>query len=141
MNKLVLKTGREKSLKRRHPWVFSGAVAKLTGEPEGGETIEIHSSDGEFLAVAACNPQSNIVARVWDWEKREIDAAFFRERIDRAVALRAHLLPTTDTVRLVHAESDGLPGVVIAKPPVSANEVGSLREATLDGYPNVEPLA
>ncbi|MEO7727591.1 MAG: class I SAM-dependent methyltransferase [Burkholderiales bacterium] len=113
MNKLVLKPGREKSLKRRHPWVFSGAVAKLTGEPEPGETVEIHSSEGEFLAVAACNPQSNIIARVWDWNKHEIDAAFFRERIARAVALRAHLLPTTDTVRIVHAESDGLPGVVI----------------------------
>src|SRR3979409_1778344 len=51
MNKLVLKPGREKSLKRRHPWVFSGAVAKLTGDPGSGETIEVHSSDGEFLAV------------------------------------------------------------------------------------------
>ncbi len=113
MHKLILKPGREKSLKRRHPWVFSGAVAKLTGEPAPGETVEIQSSDGEFLAVAACNPNSNIVARVWDWRKREIDAAFFKERIARAVTLRAHLLPTTDTARLVHAESDGLPGVVI----------------------------
>ena len=113
MNKLVLKPGREKSLKRRHPWVFSGAVGKLTGEPAAGETIEVHSSDGEFLAMAACNPQSNIIARVWDWQKRGIDAGFFRERIERAVALRTSLLPTTDTVRLVHAESDGLPGVVI----------------------------
>ena len=113
MNKLVLKPGREKSLKRRHPWVFSGAVGKLTGDPQSGETIEIHSSDGEFLAVAACNPQSQIVARVWDWQKREIDAAFFRVRIERALALRAHLVPNCDTVRLVHAESDGLPGVVI----------------------------
>ena len=113
MHKLVLKSGREKSLKRRHPWVFSGAVAKLTGDPQAGETIEVHSSDGEFLAVAACNPQSQIVARVWDWDRREIDAAFFHERVERAVALRAHLLPTSDTVRLVHAESDGLPGVVI----------------------------
>ena len=113
MNKLILKPGREKSLKRRHPWVFSGAVAKLTGDPQPGDTIEIHSSDGEFFAMAACNPQSNIVARVWDWQKREIDGKFFHGRIERAVALRAHLLPTTDTVRLVHAESDGLPGVVI----------------------------
>ena len=113
MNKLVLKPGREKSLKRRHPWVFSGAVAKVTGGPTSGDTIEIHSSDGEFLALAAYNPQSQIVARVWDWQKREIDAAFFRERIARAVALRAQLLPTSDTVRLAHAESDGLPGVVI----------------------------
>jgi 23S rRNA (cytosine1962-C5)-methyltransferase len=113
VNKLVLKPGREKSLKRRHPWVFSGAVGKLTGDPQSGETIEVHSSDGEFLAVAACNAQSQIVARVWDWQKREIDAAFFRERVERAVELRARLLPTSDTVRLVHAESDGLPGVVI----------------------------
>ena len=48
MNKLVLKPGREKTLKRRHPWVFSGAVGKLTGEPAAGETIEVHSSDGEL---------------------------------------------------------------------------------------------
>ena len=113
MIKLILKPGREKSLKRRHPWVFSGAVAKLTGEPDAGDTIEVHTSEGELLAMAACNPQSNIVARVWDWEQRGIDAAFFHERVGRAVALRAHLLPTSDTVRLVHAESDGLPGVVI----------------------------
>ena len=113
MHNLVLKPGREKSLKRRHPWVFSGAVAKLTGDPQPGDTVEIRSSDGEFLAVAACNPQANIVARVWDWKKREIDAAYFRERIACAIALRAHLLPAIDGVRLVHAESDGMPGVVI----------------------------
>jgi 23S rRNA (cytosine1962-C5)-methyltransferase len=113
MNKLILKPGREKSLKRRHPWVFSGAVAKIAGEPQPGETVEILSSDGEFLAMAACNPQSNIVARVWDWKKRAIDAEFFRERIARAISLRAGLLPEIDAVRLVHAESDGLPGVVI----------------------------
>ena len=113
MHKLVLKSGREKSLKRRHPWVFSGAVAKVTGQPESGETIEIHSSDGEFLAVAAYNPQSQITARVWDWKRREIDAVFFEERIAQAVALRAELLPGRHSARLVHAESDGLPGVVI----------------------------
>lgn len=113
MNKLILKPGREKSLKRRHPWVFSGAVARFTATPEAGDTIEVHSADGEFLAVAACNPQSQIVARVWAWEKREIDAAFFRDRIARAVALRSQLLPECESVRLVHAESDGLPGVVI----------------------------
>jgi len=112
MHKMVLKPGREKSLKRRHPWVFSGAVAKVTGSPGSGETIEIHSGTGEFLAVAAYSPQSQIVARVWDWAQREIDADFFRGRIERALALRAHLLPTSGAVRLAHAESDGLPGVV-----------------------------
>ncbi len=113
MIKLILKPGREKSLKRRHPWVFSGAVAKLSGAPEAGATIEVHSADGEFLAVAACNPHSQIVARVWSWRRRDIDAAFFRSRIERAIALRRHLLPMCDAVRLVHAESDGLPGVII----------------------------
>ena len=113
MNKLVLTPGREKSLKRHHPWVFSGAVEKVTGQPEAGDTIEIRSSDGEFLAIAAYNAQSKIVARVWDWQQRDIDAGFFVERIARAVALRTGLLPQCDAVRLVHAESDGLPGVVI----------------------------
>jgi 23S rRNA (cytosine1962-C5)-methyltransferase len=108
-----LKPGREKSLKRRHPWVFSGAVSKFTGTPEAGDTVEVHSADGEFLAVAACNPRSQIVARVWDWKRREIDADFMRGRIERALALRAHLLPTSDAVRIAHAESDGMPGVVI----------------------------
>ena len=112
MNKLVLNPGREKSLKRRHPWVFSGAVAKVTGKPESGETIEVHSSTGEFLAVAAYSPLSQIVARVWAWEQREIDTEFFRVRIQRALALRTNLLPDCEAVRLVHAESDGLPGVV-----------------------------
>ena len=111
--RLILKPGREKSLKRRHPWVFSGAVSKFTGTPEAGDTVEVHSADGEFLAVAACNPRSQIVARVWDWKRREIDADFLRGRIERALALRAHLLPTSDAVRIVHAESDGMPGVVI----------------------------
>jgi len=113
MDKLVLKPGREKSLKRRHPWIFSGAIAKLTGKPASGDTVEVHSSDGEFLAVAAFNPQSQISARVWDFQRRNIDADFFREKFQRAFALRAQLLPTTDTLRLVHAESDGVPGVVI----------------------------
>jgi len=112
MNRLILKPGREKSLKRRHPWLFSGAVAKVTGKPESGETMEVHSSTGEFLAVAAYSPLSQIVARVWAWEQREIGAEFFRVRIQRALALRAHLLPDREAVRLVHAESDGLPGVV-----------------------------
>jgi len=111
---LILKSGREKSLKRRHPWVFSGAVAKVQGSPGPGETIGLWSATGEFLAVAAYSPTSQIVARVWDWKERAIDRAFFDERIKRAVEQRRTLLQDTDTdaVRLVHGESDGLPGVV-----------------------------
>ncbi len=113
MNKLILKPGREKSLKRRHPWVFSGAVARVQGKPESGETVEICSAAGELLAVAAYSPRSQIVARVWDWRKREIDQGFFRARVVAAAAARRELLAdgVTDAVRLVYSESDGLPGV------------------------------
>ena len=114
MHKLILKPGREKSLKRRHPWVFSGAVAKVQGEPGTGDTVEVHSATGEFLALAAYSPQSQIVARVWDWKKRGIDGTFFDERVKRALDQRRALLEggTADAIRLVHGESDGLPGVV-----------------------------
>jgi 23S rRNA (cytosine1962-C5)-methyltransferase len=94
MNKLVLKPGREKSLKRRHPWIFSGAVASVVGEPAAGETIEI-------------------VARVWDWHHREIDAAFFHERITRAVEARKDIAALSNACRLIHGEADGLPGVIV----------------------------
>ena len=89
--KLFLKPGREKSLKRRHPWVFAGAIARVEGNPESGETIELHSADGVPLAVAAYSPESQIRARVWDWRARDIDAAFFRERITQAVHARASI--------------------------------------------------
>lgn len=115
MHKLILKPGREKSLKRRHPWVFSGAVARVLGKPAPGETIEVRAAAGEFLAVAAYSPQSQIVARVWDWNERAIDRAFFTERIGAAVAERRAFIDkaATDAYRLLHGESDGLPGVVV----------------------------
>ena len=113
MFELILKPGREKSLKRRHPWIFSGAVARVTGEPESGETVRVVSHDGQPLAVAAWSPKSQIVARAWDWRMREIGPEFFTERIGQALALRRDLLPGTGAMRLVHGESDGLPGVVI----------------------------
>jgi len=106
--------GREKSLKRRHPWVFSGAVAKVQGSPGPGETIGVWSATGELLAVAAYSPNSQIVARVWDWKERAIDGVFFQERVARAVAQRRELLDgaATDSLRLIHGESDWLPGVI-----------------------------
>ena len=114
LDKLILKVGREKSLKRRHPWVFSGAVAKVQGKPAAGDTVELHSAAGAFLAVAAYSPQSQIVARVWDWSERDIDRSFFKERVSTALAQRRAVLDgaATDPCRLVHGESDGLPGVV-----------------------------
>ncbi len=114
---LVLKPGRDKSLKRRHPWVFGGAIARIEGKPDSGATVELISADGEFLAVAAYSPESQIRARVWDWPANEmcdIDAAFFGERIARAARARVPLLAGNDTnsARLIHGESDGLPGVI-----------------------------
>jgi 23S rRNA (cytosine1962-C5)-methyltransferase len=115
MSDLVLKKGREKSLKRRHPWIFSGAVEKLTGKPESGDTVGVKDSNGKLFAKAAYSPRSQIRARVWTFDDEEIDAAFFRDRLARAVALR-EALPArrhTNALRLVHGESDGLPGLIV----------------------------
>ena len=114
MHTLILKPGREKSLKRRHPWVFSGAVASVQGRPESGETIQVRAASGDFLAVAAYSPESQIVARVWDWNERAIDRPFFTERIGKALAERQAFIDeaATDAYRLLYGESDGLPGVV-----------------------------
>jgi 23S rRNA (cytosine1962-C5)-methyltransferase len=110
---LVLKPGREKSLLRRHPWVFSGAIGRVVGEPERGATVAVRAADGAFLAWAAYSPSSQIRARVWTWdEQASIDDAFLRARVAAAIARRAGLAATTDAMRLVHAEADGLPGVV-----------------------------
>jgi 23S rRNA (cytosine1962-C5)-methyltransferase len=114
MNRLILKPGREKSVKRRHPWLFSGGVERVTGEPAPGETVEVVSSTGELLGVAAYSPASQIRARMWEWGPAAIDDPFFHERIRAAVAAREALSlgSATTAWRLVHGESDGLPGVV-----------------------------
>lgn len=114
MHRLILKPGREKSLKRRHPWVFAGAIARVEGNPESGDTVALLSAEGVHLAVAAYSPASQIRARVWDWQAREIDAAFLAQRIAQAALSRGYLLGgnSTDSARLVHGESDGLPGVI-----------------------------
>ncbi len=115
MADLILKPGREKALLRRHPWVFSGAVARLEGEAEPGATVRVLTAAGDFLARAAYSPQSSIRARVWTWDDRPVDADFLRERLRQAIDLRRTLRldDLTDAVRLVHAESDGLPGLVV----------------------------
>lgn len=113
-SKLILKQGREKSLLRRHPWIFTGAVQRLDGSPASGETIDVLAANGEWLASAAYSPQSQIVARVWSWsEGEEISPQFFRQRIAESAARRRPLESLTNAVRLVNAESDGLPGLVV----------------------------
>ncbi|MET0683438.1 MAG: class I SAM-dependent rRNA methyltransferase [Casimicrobiaceae bacterium] len=111
---LRLKPGRDKSLRQSHPWIFSGAVASVDAAPGPGDTVTVRSSDGAFIARAAYSPASQIRARVWTFEPdTEIDAPFFARRIARAVTDRAAMLDANHTgCRLIHGESDGLPGVV-----------------------------
>jgi len=109
----VLKPGREKSLRLRHPWIFSGAIASIEGDPAAGATVELRASEGSLLALAAWSPQSQIRARVWTFDEVAVDAAFFASHIGQACARRATMLDDEHTAcRLVHGESDGLPGVI-----------------------------
>ena len=144
---ITLKAGREKSLLRRHPWIFSGAVERVDGAPVSGDTLPVRDAAGNFLAWAAYNPQSQITARVWSWREADnIDANFFRSRITQALdARRDLLLPSPASgrgaggegiaqdktalsltlsqrergqvpgngMRLIHGESDGLPGLIV----------------------------
>lgn len=134
MTKLILKKGREKSVLQRHPWIFSGAIERVDGKPASGETVSVCSADGKPLALAAWSPESQIAARIWSFNPSEtIGADFFRTKLQNAIAVRCHLtgracspsaplvdertarrsVPTTNAVRLVASESDGLPGLII----------------------------
>ena len=112
MKLIRLREGKERSLQRRHPWVFEGSIAK--GKADPGETVRVEAHDGRFLAWGAYSPSSAIRVRAWSFDEAErIDAAFFARRVQRAVALRARLAVDSDAVRLVHGEADGLPGLVV----------------------------
>ena len=85
MNKVFLKSGREKSLLKRHLWVYSGAVARVEGDCANGETVQVVSSRGDFLATAAISPASQLALRVWSFDENEnINADFFRNRLQAA---------------------------------------------------------
>ena len=112
MKTLKLRDGKERSLLRRHPWIFESAIAK--GGGDAGETVRVESAAGQFLGWAAFSPQSKIRARVWSFdEKQRIDAPFLVANIERAIAARALLGIESDGVRLIHGESDGLPGLIV----------------------------
>ncbi len=112
---LKLKPGRERSLLRRHPWVFSGAVEEVAGSPPSGGTVRVRAADGGFLAWAAYSPASQIRARVWSFDEAEVPGPeLFEKRIEIAFARRRAEIAadTTNAVRLVHGESDGLPALI-----------------------------
>lgn len=114
--RVVLKENREKSVRQRHPWVFSGAIARVEGEPSAGAVVDVLADDGSFLARGTYSPRSQIRVRLCTWDPAEaIDGAFLSRRLARACAGRSSLAQDTATTayRLVHAESDGLPGVIV----------------------------
>lgn len=112
MKTLRLKLGKEKSLLRRHPWVFESAIAKGSADP--GETVRVESHDGKFLAWAAFSPSSQIRARAWSFvETQRIDAPFLIAACARAVKARGLFDLKSDGIRLVHGEADGLPGLIV----------------------------
>jgi 23S rRNA (cytosine1962-C5)-methyltransferase len=112
MKTIRLKEGKERSLLRRHPWIFDSAIAKGGADP--GETVRVESQAGEFLAWAAFSPASKIRARAWSFDAgQRIDAAFLAATCERSVRSRARFDLPSEGVRLVHGESDGLPGLIV----------------------------
>ena len=115
MTELILKPGKERSLYRRHPWIFEGSVARLNGRAKPGDTVDVLDADGRVLARAAWSPKSQIRARIWSFDSQTIiDDAFFKRRVADAVARRQAMpqLAGQEGMRLIHGESDGLPGVI-----------------------------
>jgi len=113
IGKVVLKPGREKSVRNRHPWVFSGAIQRGEGQDD---LVRVVSSQGEYLATGTLNRRSQITVRLLTWDaSEEVDGAFWRRRLERAISGRARVAadPATSAYRLVHAEADGLPGLIV----------------------------
>jgi 23S rRNA (cytosine1962-C5)-methyltransferase len=111
--RVILKKGREKSMLRGHPWVFSGAVAKVEGEVSPGDVGEVYSSDGQFLGLGHLNPRSQIIVRVLTQKKEEIGENFFAKRISRAAHFRGRLSGRTNAYRIINGEGDYLPGLIV----------------------------
>jgi len=113
---LILKQGRERAVRQRHPWLFAGAVARLDDDAQDGGVVDVFSADREWLARGYLNRRSQIVVRLLSWDReQEIDGDFWRVQLARALAGRAVLMsdPNSTACRLVNAESDGLPGLVV----------------------------
>jgi 23S rRNA (cytosine1962-C5)-methyltransferase len=112
--RIILKRGKEKPLLRGHPWVFSGAVAKIEGEVSSGDIGEVYSKEGHFLGVGHLNPRSQIIARILTQKKEELGKFFFRERISRSVHFRNQWFRgETDAYRIINGEGDYLPGLIV----------------------------
>lgn len=114
---IILKKGKEKAAILRHPWIFSGALDKIKGKPANGEIVAVWSASQEFLAYGYFNDQSRVALRLMEWDQNvTIDEAWYTQRLEKAIASRAHLLnENTNTCRLVFSEADLLPGLIVDK--------------------------
>lgn len=113
---VILQPSRDKSLRRKHPWVFESAVAELKGRARVGDTVDVYDAEGDWLGRGAYSPQSKIRVRMWTFKKDEsIDNGFFLRKLENALQLRNRLFDETKTnaFRWIASESDGLPGVTI----------------------------
>jgi len=116
LNQVILKKGRAKPALHKHPWIFSGAVARVVGDPADGDLVQVRDAGGNFLAHGLLNRRSQIVVRLVSWvQDQRPDAALWCSRVERALAGRAALAddPATNAYRLIHAEADGLPGLIV----------------------------
>jgi len=114
--KIVLKSGKEQSLKRLHPWVFSGAIKKMYGNPLEGDLVDVFDNKDEFLGTGHYAP-SSIAVRILSFEQINPDISFFRKKIEKAIAYRKSVgiidNPQINVFRLIHGEGDGLPGLIV----------------------------
>jgi 23S rRNA (cytosine1962-C5)-methyltransferase len=114
--KIVLKSGKDQSPRRYHPWIFSGAIKKIYGTPVEGDLVEVYDNKDEFLAIGHYQPGS-IAVRILSFTRVEPDNDFFRERIRKALSYREAVgilnNPATNVFRIIHAEGDDLPGLIV----------------------------
>jgi len=113
---VILERNRARPVNQRHPWIYSGAVARVAGDPADGDIVEVRDTGNNWLARGYINRRSQIAVRLLTWRQDErVDVDFWRRRLERAIAARQALAddPMTDAYRLVHAESDYLPGLIV----------------------------
>lgn len=138
--KLFLKSGKEQSIFRKHPWIFSGAIMKKTAEPKEGEIVEICSNKGEYLATGHYQPGS-IAVRILSFENDNINDAFFERKIIEAIFYRKQLKlfsnSTNNAFRLINGESDGMPGLIVDL----FNDVVVIQAHTVGMYNSLELIS
>ena len=118
MHSIYLRKGKEKAVRQLHPWIFSGAIEKITGKPENGDLVRVLDSKGDFLASGFYNSQSRVAVRVLAWDAEQvIDETWWRSRVQQAVGARKQVLASdeTNTCRLIFSEADYLPGLIVDK--------------------------